>query len=180
MFDMLICLVVHCVHYELEFHTLKFWFLYAYCIIIIIIIISSSSSSTLCLCLNNDMPDYTAQLMGQPTVTQYVHRPVPGGGGGGFGGSDDPPPTGLHGPHFLNACMQRKMRDDAETRRCMIAKYIVRKYIYFRVQRSKIVRNIHSARRSTCHFYKNPKFKKSQNIIRTSLHCSRVGTSAYQ
>ena len=25
---------------ELEFHTLKFWFLYAYCIIIIIIIIS--------------------------------------------------------------------------------------------------------------------------------------------
>ena len=26
---------------ELEFHTLKFWFLYAYCIIIIIIIITS-------------------------------------------------------------------------------------------------------------------------------------------
>ena len=67
------------------------------------------------------------------------------------------------------------MRDNAETRRCMIAKYRVRKYMYFRVQRSKIVCNIHSTRRSMSQFLKNPKIqKKSKNIIRASLHRSRV------
>ena len=39
------------------------------------------------------------------------------------------PSAGLHGPRFPNACMQRRIRDDAETLRCMIAKYGVRKYI---------------------------------------------------
>ena len=41
------------------------------------------------------------------------------GGFGGGEGSDESPPT--HGPYFPNACMQCRMRDDAETRRCLIA-----------------------------------------------------------
>ena len=57
-------------------------------------------------------------------------------------------------------------------------KYRVRSTLYFRVQGSKIVRNIHSTRRSTClFFFKSQNSKKCQNIIRTSLHCSGIGAS---
>ena len=70
-------------------------------------------------------------------------RPVPPEG---VGGSDGHPSQDCMNHIFLMyACVLRKMKDDAEIRRCMNVKYRVRKYTYFRVQRSKQYA-IHSTR----------------------------------